>query len=102
MSIGLAIDKTPVVGVVYNFVMDQMFAARKGGGATMNGAPIHVSKCTGTRETLIILTCIIMYFPEPTKAMILVDTGSTKKERLLQSKFDVTYKLAKEPNPVER
>ncbi len=47
VSIGLAIDKTPVVGVVYNFFLDQMFAARKGGGATMNGSSIHVSKCTG-------------------------------------------------------
>ena len=47
VSIGLAVDKTPVVGVVYNFVLDQMFAAQKGGGATMNGKPIHVSQCNG-------------------------------------------------------
>ena len=36
-----------VVGVVYNFVMGQMYAAKKGGGATMNGKPIQVSSCTG-------------------------------------------------------
>lgn len=36
-----------VVGVVYNFILDQLFAAKKGGGATMNGEPIHVSQCTG-------------------------------------------------------
>lgn len=36
-----------VVGVIYNFVLEQLFAAKKGGGATMNGEPIHVSSCTG-------------------------------------------------------
>ncbi len=47
ISIGLAVNKQPVVGVVYNFNLDQMFAAKKGGGATMNGEPISVSECTG-------------------------------------------------------
>ena len=42
----LCITQT-VVGVVYNFVFDQLYAAKKGGGATMNGKPIHVSSCTG-------------------------------------------------------
>ena len=37
----------PVVGVVYNFALNQLFAAKKGAGATMNGDPIHVSQCTG-------------------------------------------------------
>ena len=37
-----------VVGVVYNFALDQLFAAKKGAGATMNEDPIHVSQCTGT------------------------------------------------------
>ena len=49
VSIGLTVNKQPVVGVVYNFVLDQMFAARKGGGATMNGRSLCVSKCTGKK-----------------------------------------------------
>lgn len=51
VSIGLAVNKTPVVGVVYNFNLDQLFAAKKGGGATLNGKPIQVSKCTGDFST---------------------------------------------------
>ena len=47
VSIGLAVKKVPVMGVVYNFILDQLFAAKKGGGATMNGQPITVSTCTG-------------------------------------------------------
>ena len=47
VSIGLAVNKVPVVGVVYNFNLDHLYAARKGGGATRNGKPIKVSKCKG-------------------------------------------------------
>ena len=37
----------PVVGVVYNFVTDELYAAEKGKGATVNGKPLRVSQCTG-------------------------------------------------------
>jgi fructose-1,6-bisphosphatase/inositol monophosphatase family enzyme len=50
VSIATAVNKEVVVGVVYNFVLEQMFAAKKGGGATMNGEPIHVSQCTGEQS----------------------------------------------------
>ena len=33
----------PVAGAVYNPMLDEMYAACQGGGATMNGARIHVS-----------------------------------------------------------
>jgi myo-inositol-1(or 4)-monophosphatase len=33
----------PLVGVVYNPVADEMFSAHRGGGATLNGTPIHVT-----------------------------------------------------------
>jgi myo-inositol-1(or 4)-monophosphatase len=35
-----------VVGVSYNPVADEMFAAAQGGGATLNGAPVRVSTVT--------------------------------------------------------
>lgn len=47
VSIGLVVAKQPVVGVVYNFNLDHMFAAKKGGGATLNGNPLQASECTG-------------------------------------------------------
>lgn len=43
VSIGLFVDKRPAVGVVYDPNMGELFAAVKGGGATMNGKPIKVS-----------------------------------------------------------
>lgn len=37
-------DGKPVAGVVYNPITEELFAARKGAGATMNGAAIHASE----------------------------------------------------------
>jgi myo-inositol-1(or 4)-monophosphatase len=37
----------PVAGVVYNPLLDHLYSAQTGGGATCNGAPIHVSACHG-------------------------------------------------------
>lgn len=43
VSIGLAVDGLAVVGVVYNPVEGQLFAAGKGQGATLNGHPVRIS-----------------------------------------------------------
>ncbi len=43
VSVALAKDGTVEYGVVYNPYRDEMFSARRGGGAFLNGAPIHVS-----------------------------------------------------------
>ena len=52
VSIAMALNKQPVVGVVYNFILDQLFSARKGSGALLDGKPIRVSKCTGESELI--------------------------------------------------
>ncbi len=41
--VGLAVDGEPVVGVVYAPALDQLAVAWKGGGAWLNGRPVHVS-----------------------------------------------------------
>jgi myo-inositol-1(or 4)-monophosphatase len=43
VCVALAVDGEAVVGVTYNPVTDEMFAAAKGIGATLNDAPIHTS-----------------------------------------------------------
>ena len=43
VSIALEDGGVPVVGVVYDPMRDELFVARKGGGATLNGRPILVS-----------------------------------------------------------
>lgn len=43
VSLGLFINKTPEIGMVYNPTLHQLFTARKGHGAFLNGEPINVS-----------------------------------------------------------
>ena len=43
VSIGLAQRDTLLVGVIYNPISDELFAAARGEGATLNGKKIHVS-----------------------------------------------------------
>jgi inositol-phosphate phosphatase/L-galactose 1-phosphate phosphatase len=43
VSIGLVVGRRPVVGVVFNPVLGELFSAVEGGGAFLNGAPIAVS-----------------------------------------------------------
>jgi fructose-1,6-bisphosphatase/inositol monophosphatase family enzyme len=47
VSIGLAVQQQPVVGVVYNPMLGEMFCAAKGSGAFLNDKPISVSDETG-------------------------------------------------------
>ncbi len=43
VAIGLLHNGTPVLGLVFDPTTDRMFSAVKGGGATLNGIPIHVN-----------------------------------------------------------
>lgn len=43
VCIGLAINKIPVVGVVFNPIINELYHAVKGQGAFLNGERIHVS-----------------------------------------------------------
>lgn len=47
VSVGLVINKEPVIGIIYNPVLGQFFEARKNQGAKLNGKEIHVSKEKG-------------------------------------------------------
>ncbi|GAX90200.1 inositol monophosphatase family protein [Effusibacillus lacus] len=44
VSIALAHRGEVIAGVIYDPLRDEMFSARRGGGAYMNGEPIHVSE----------------------------------------------------------
>jgi fructose-1,6-bisphosphatase/inositol monophosphatase family enzyme len=47
VSIGLSIQQQPVVGVVYNPMLGELFHAAKGCGAFLNDTPIAASDTTG-------------------------------------------------------
>ena len=53
VSVGLAVNRVPVLGVVVNPILGETFAAVKGRGATLNGASIHVSSVTDLGKALV-------------------------------------------------
>ena len=53
VSIALVKDNEPVLGVVYNPRLEELFVAEKDLGATLNGSPIHVSQTSALGEALI-------------------------------------------------
>lgn len=53
VSIALVRDGEPHAGVVYNPLLQEMFAAERGRGATLNGQPIHVSGIVDVADGLL-------------------------------------------------
>lgn len=53
VSIGLKKDATPIVGVVYVPVLDELFYAVQGKGAFLNGKRIHVSRTNTLLQSLV-------------------------------------------------
>jgi myo-inositol-1(or 4)-monophosphatase len=43
VSVALVIEARPILGVVYNPAQEKLYRAVKGGGARLNGQPVHVS-----------------------------------------------------------
>ncbi len=55
VSLGLVDNGVPVMGIVYNPFTDELFSARRGEGAYLNGAPIHVTSASNLSESLVIV-----------------------------------------------
>jgi myo-inositol-1(or 4)-monophosphatase len=53
VSLGLWRGRTPLLGVLYNPMLDELFSATAGGGAQCNGRPIHVSETATIGAALI-------------------------------------------------
>lgn len=51
--IGLAIKKEMVIGIVYNPILEELFTARRGHGALLNGKPIRVSEIQDLSKSLL-------------------------------------------------
>ena len=53
VSIALERDGELAAGVVYNPILDELFVAEKGQGATVNGSPIHVSSTDRLEDSVL-------------------------------------------------
>ncbi len=52
VSIALERQGELVMGVIYDPVHDELFAAQRGAGARLNGRPIHVSRCDAVANAI--------------------------------------------------
>lgn len=80
ISIALFIKSEPQIGIVYNPILEQMFTARKGKGAFLNGKPIKVSGQT-----------------QLSKALLMVEGGTSRdpaKMKTVMENMHILYPLA--------
>jgi len=53
-SLALEIDGVAVLGAIYDPTRKELFVAERGGGAFLNGSPIHVSKAASLVESMLV------------------------------------------------
>ncbi|MBE6450411.1 MAG: inositol monophosphatase [Alphaproteobacteria bacterium] len=58
ISVALLKDGTPILGVVYNPYLDEMFCAERGKGATLNGVKIQTTKDNLANTLVTFGTCV--------------------------------------------
>ena len=54
VSLGLTYESHPIVGVVYDPLRDELFCARRGTGASLNGRPIQVSSIPSLDRSMLL------------------------------------------------
>ena len=57
ISVGLAVDRKMVAGVVYDVDKDNLYAAQRGCGATLNGRAIHANRSDLDHSLLLFGSC---------------------------------------------
>jgi myo-inositol-1(or 4)-monophosphatase len=85
ISIGLAIDRMPILGVIYNPILDELYSALRGHGAFLNDT---------TRLPLI--------KPPPplialSQCLIMTELGSTRTSDILSLKIDTVHNFMASP-----
>nr|XP_008199777.1 PREDICTED: inositol monophosphatase 1 isoform X3 [Tribolium castaneum] len=70
ISIALFIEKRPEVAIIYNPMLDQLFTAKRGQGAYLNGKKIQVSKETDFKKALVMMEFGTSRDPEKMKAVM--------------------------------
>lgn len=86
VSIALMAGRDALVGVIYDFNRDECFAAAKGEGATLNGAPMRVSTRTDPQQAICMTgTPTMSDFSEAGLQPLVARIQRFKKVRLLGS-----------------
>lgn len=70
ISIALFVNQKPEIGIIYNPMLNQLFTARKGKGAYLNGKSIRVSGKTNFSDALIMMEFGTSRDPEKGKVVL--------------------------------
>jgi fructose-1,6-bisphosphatase/inositol monophosphatase family enzyme len=93
VAIGLAVNKTATIGVVYNPKLRELFYASKGHGAFMVTDPIKVKVGDGVK-----LTGAPLPLPDTlSHALIATEYGSSKVPSVLDPKIEIIRKIITNP-----
>ncbi|KAJ3054599.1 Inositol monophosphatase 2 [Rhizophlyctis rosea] len=83
VAIGFVIEKVPVVGVVYNPILDELFHASAGQGAFLNNQPLPLMPPTP--------------LPSLATALVATEYGSDRQDAILGPKFRALQKVVADP-----
>lgn len=75
-SLGVTVNKEPVIGVVYLPVLEMMYTAQKGKGAFLNGEKLTASKQT-----------------DLSKAVVICEAGTSRDAEIVQKKMTNIHRL---------
>ncbi|ORX88008.1 IMPase 1 [Anaeromyces robustus] len=84
ISIGLLINKEPVMGVIFNPILNDLYTATKNGGAFLNGKPLPLIRPIQPLETL-------------EKSLIITEYGANRNEESVKAKLDTIHQIIKYP-----
>ncbi|KAJ2161220.1 hypothetical protein GGF46_001648 [Coemansia sp. RSA 552] len=82
ISIALAINKEPVVGVIYLPILDELYTAARGLGARLNGQPLPLIKPPTLTSPTTLSQCSLV-----------AEHGSARCQKVMKSRFDSFTRL---------
>lgn len=88
ISVAIADEGRPVVGVIYNPILDEFFSAIDTGGATFNGEPITVSGCSAIEG------CRILGRQEMFESHAPSGTSNIWSTVRIESRSSIAYRMA--------
>lgn len=97
VSIALEVDGQLVVGVVYDPIADELFAAERGSGARVNGAPLRVSRQAPLDNAMVVTGFPYTVRQNPSRQMAAFDAfvrSAQAVRRLGSAALDLCYVAA--------
>jgi myo-inositol-1(or 4)-monophosphatase len=89
ISVAVVEKGEPVAGVVYNPITEECFVAASGGGASLNGTPVHVSACTAVAGCRMLGARDVFANPAWTKP-----PNTPWPEMLIETRSSIAYRMA--------